>query len=126
MEVKIKLEELLSVYNTLKAIIDDKQSNIDSLLKFKLLGIMKKCQTHVANFDFVRNEKVVQYGQKTKKGTYQITKENKVALGKYNHDINKLLKSEVQINIEKLKVDQIFNKGIKAEYLIGLYPIIEQ
>jgi len=126
MGIRLQIRELLTINQALKTIIDDKQSNVDALLKFKLLGIMKEFQPHVENFEFIRNEKIVQYGQKTKRGNYQITKDNKTAMDKFKHDIDKILMSEVSLNIEKLKASCIFDKGVKAEYLIGLYPIIEQ
>ena len=41
MEIKLKLGEVLNLNQILKIIIDDSQSKIDLLLKFKLLGTKK-------------------------------------------------------------------------------------
>jgi len=126
MAIKLRLNEVLSVNECLKAIIDDNQSKTDALFKFRLLGIMKEISSHVSNFNVVRNEKIIEYGERTKKGNYQISKENKDAMTKFNYDMDALLKSEVTINIDKLKANDVFNRGVKAKYLIGLYPIIEK
>ena len=32
----------------------------------------------------------------------------------------------MEINIQKLKPSDVFDKGLPAEYLVGLYPIIEE
>ena len=126
MEMKLKLREVLNLNQILKIIIDDSESKIDSLLKFKLLGIMKSIEPLVQNFEIIRNEKINEYGEPTDDGRVQISVENKDAIKKFNEDINKLASEEVSINITKFKPSDIFDKGLKAEYLIGLYPIIEE
>lgn len=126
MEMKLKLGEVLNLNQILKIIIDDSESKIDSLLKFKLLGIMKSIEPLIQNFEIIRNEKINEYGEKTDDGRVQISVENKDAIKKFNEDINKLANEEISININKFKPSDIFDKGLKAEYLIGLYPIIEE
>lgn len=125
MQEKLQLREILNINQTLKTIIDDKQANIDVLLKFKLLGIMKAIEPTISNYNIICNEKIIEYGEKTKKGNYQISLTNKECINKFNADIEKVLNSEIIVNIEKLKAIEVFNKGVKAEYLIGLYSIIE-
>lgn len=125
MDIKLKLAEVINIYQTLKIIIDDGEE-INSLFKFKLLGIMKCIEPTIANFEIIRNEKIIKYGKETKDGNIQIPKDDTDAIEKFNKDISELINSEVSINIQKLKVSDIFNKGVKAEYLVGLYPIIEE
>ncbi|MBQ4523315.1 MAG: hypothetical protein IJA10_10250 [Lachnospiraceae bacterium] len=124
MEMKLKLGEVLNLNQTLKVIIDDTESKIDSLLKFKLLGVMKSIEPLIQNFEIIRNEKINEYGEKTDDGRVQISVENKEAIQKFNEDINKLANEEVSVVITKFKPDDIFDKGLKSEYLMGLYPII--
>ena len=126
MEIKLKLGEVLNLNQILKIIIDDSESKIDSLLKFKLLGIMKSIEPLIQNFEIIRNEKINEYGEKTDDGRVQISVENKDAIKKFNEDINKLANEEISININKFKPSDIFDKGLKAEHLLGLYPIIEE
>ena len=126
MEMKLKLGEVLNLNQILKIIIDDSDSKIDSLLKFKLLGIMKSIEPLVQNFEIIRNEKINEYGEPTDDGRVQISVENKDAIKKFNEDINKLASEEVSINITKFKPSDIFDKGLKSEYLVNLYPIIEE
>lgn len=126
MEITLQFSEVLSMNKTLKAIIDDSQTKIDSLLKFKLLGIMKILEPHISIFESIRNEKIIEYGEPIENGVFQIPVNNTDVVEKFNSDLRKILDSNVAININKLKADEVFNKGVKAEYLMHLYSIIEE
>ena len=125
MEIRLKLQEVLSINNALKMIIDDTQTKVDPLFKFRLLGIMKAIEPNIANFELIRNEKIAEYGEKKEDGSVQISMDNTEAVEKFSKDINKIVESEVVINIVKLKASDVFDKGARAEYLMVLYPIIE-
>ncbi len=68
----------------------------------------------------------MEYGEKDDNGNIKISADDKDSIKKINDDLTAVLNSDVSINITKLKSGDIFNKGIKAEYLIGLYSIIEE
>lgn len=125
MEIKMTLNELLGINHTLRQIIDDDKKEIEPLLKFRMLGIMKSIEPHVINFEAVRNETVARYGEKSEDGTVRIAAENTEAIDSFNKELSTLLSSEVAVNINKLKPEDIFNRGVSSEYLIGLYTIIE-
>lgn len=124
MEVTLKLKDVLNLNNALKAIIDD--IDIDALLKFRLLGIMKEIESHVTNFNLICNEKIAEYGKKDDEGNITIPSEDKEAIRKFNEVMRKVTDSDVSIHVIKIKSKEIFSKGIKSEYLIGLYPIMEE
>ena len=87
---------------------------------------MKSIEPFVQNFELIRNEKINEYGEKTDDGRVQISAEDKEKFEKFNDDINKLINDEVSVSITKFKPADIFDKGLKVEYLIGLYPLIEE
>ena len=126
----MKLKDILNINQILKMIIDNSELNIDVLLKFKLLGIMKNIEVPINNFDIIRNEKIREYGKETedKNGnkTIGIDIDDKECMKKFSNDLNKILDSDVEINIQKLKPSDVFDKGLPAEYLVGLYSIIEE
>ena len=124
MEIKMTLNEVLGINHTLRQIIDDDKKEIEPLLKFRLLGIMKSIEPHVINFETVRNEAVARYGEKTEDGNILISADNKEAVESFNAEMSKVVGSEVSVNIEKISPADIFNKGVGSEYLIGLYAII--
>ena len=128
--MKIKLGNVLEINNVLKSIIDDTELKIDALFKFKLLGIMKNFEIPIANFEVIRNEKIKEYGKELEdengNKSIGIDANDKDTIVKFSEDINKVIESEVDVNIEKLKAIDVFDKGLPTEYLVKLYPIIEE
>lgn len=65
--MKLKLKELMILNQILKNMIDqDNDRKIQTLFKFKILGILKNMETPIANFEVIRNEKIKEYGTKKK------------------------------------------------------------
>ena len=128
--MKIKLGNVLEINNVLKSIIDNTELKIDALFKFKLLGIMKNFEIPIANFEVIRNEKIKEYGKELEdengNKSIGIDANDKDTIVKFSEDINKVIESELDVNIEKLKAIDVFDKGLPTEYLVKLYPIIEE
>lgn len=124
--MKIKLGTVLDLNAMLKAIIDNTELKIDSLLKFKLLGILKNIEIPVNNFEVVRNEKIREYGKENDEGNIGISADDTESMEKFTKDMNDVINSDVEVNIQKLKATDVFDKGLPAEYLVGLYSIIEE
>ena len=128
--MKIKLGNILEINNVLKSIIDNTELKIDALFKFRLLGIMKNLEVPIANFNVIRDEKIKEYGKELEdengNTSIGIDANDKDAIAKFSEDINKVIDSEVDVNIEKLKAIDVFDKGLPTEYLVKLYPIIEE
>ena len=128
--MKIKLGNVLEINNVLKQIIDNSELKIDALFKFRLLGIMKNLEVQITNFNVIRDEKIKEYGKELEdengNTSIGIDANDKDAIAKFSKDINKVIDSEIDVNIEKLKAIDVFDKGLPADYLVGLYPIIEE
>ena len=128
--MKIKLGNVLEINNVLKQIIDNTELKMDALFKFRLLGIMKNLEVPIANFNVIRDEKIKEYGKELEdengNKSIGIDANDKDAIAKFSEDINTVIDSEVDINIEKLKAIDVFDKGLSTEYLVKLYPIIEE
>ena len=58
MKKKLELYKVINANEILKRLIENKDLNINCILKFKLLGIMKELEPVVANFEYVKNEKI--------------------------------------------------------------------
>ena len=124
--MKIKLGTVLDLNAMLKSIIDNTELKIDSLFKFKLLGILKNIEIPVNNFEAVRNEKIREYGKENDEGNIGISADDTESMEKFTNDLNEVINSDVEVNIQKLKAVDVFDKGLPADYLVGLYPIIEE
>ena len=128
--MKIKLGNVLEINNVLKQIIDNSELKIDALFKFRLLGIMKNLEVPIANFTVIRDEKIKEYGKELEdengNKSIGIDANDKDTIIKFSEDINKVIDSEVDVNINKLKPVDVFDKGLPADYLVRLYHIIEE
>ncbi|MCI8993048.1 MAG: hypothetical protein HFG80_10095 [Eubacterium sp.] len=120
----MKLYEVLNLNEIMKKVIDDQTLKIDSLTKFKLLGIMKVLEPHIQNFEIIRNEKIKEFGKEDGDGNVLIGKEDTDAMRQFNDSLSDIINSDLNITFEKIKANDIFNKGLPAEYLVALYPVI--
>lgn len=126
MKLTLKLGDIIHIYQTLKTIIDDADTKADALFKFKLLGMMKSLESHVANFEILRDEKIREYGTETEDGKISISEKDTEQIKKLNEDLSPIIDSEVEIHITPLQAKEIFDNGVRAEYLVGLYPVIRE
>lgn len=120
----MKLYEVLNLNEIMKKVIDDQTLKIDSLTKFKLLGIMKVLEPHIQNFEIIRNEKIKEFGKEDGDGNVLIGKEDTDAMRQFNDSLSDIINSDLNVTFEKIKANDIFNKGLPAEYLVALYPVI--
>lgn len=121
----MKLATVLSLNDVLKQIIDN-ETIPDVSLKFKLLTIAKALENHVLHFQMLRNQKIKEYGQEDDEGTIAIALSDSVSMEKFSADMKALMDTEVMVNLTKLKPEDVFNKGLPSEALVGLYEIIEK
>ncbi|MDE6169441.1 MAG: hypothetical protein K2G28_13400, partial [Acetatifactor sp.] len=99
---------------------------INVLLKFRLLGILRSMEPYVSNFEIVRNEKIMEYGKENEDGGYQIPAEDTDAINRFQSDLEQVLDSDVTVSMELLKPEEIFDKGLKSEYIISIYSLIRE
>lgn len=122
----LKLGEVINIYQALQGIIDDEKSNIEALFKFKLLGMMKKLDVHIQNFEIIKNDKIKEYGVKMEDGNIGIPPENEELMEKFKKSLEPVLLSDIDVDIEKFKAREICSQGVRSNYLLGLYSIIEE
>jgi hypothetical protein len=130
--MKMTLNEALVLNDIVKALIDNKDMKISAIFKFKLLGIAKELENPVANFYAVRESKIAEYGTEAedengnKLGHFEIKMDNTEAMGKFKNDLDELVQKEIEVNIQKLKVQEVFDAGVPSDYLVKLFNIIEE
>ena len=92
---------------------------------------MKDIEPSIANFEIIRNDKIREFGQSVKNEqgnivSYEIPQDDEAAVQKFRESLEELLNTDAKITIHKLKAGEVFDKGLSAEYLVNLYPIIEE
>lgn len=125
MDITMKLANALAINDVLKQIIDNDQIE-DISLKFRLLTIAKSFESHAMNFQMIRNQKIKVYGQEDADGNIAISVNDSASMQRFSDDMNALLDTEVTLQLSKLKPEDVINKGLSSEQLIGLYEIIEE
>lgn len=125
MDITMKLANALAINDVLKQIIDNDQIE-DISLKFRLLTIAKSFESHAMNFQMIRNQKIKVYGQEDENGNIAISVNDSASMQRFSDDMNALLDTEVTLQLSKLKPEDVINKGLSSEQLIGLYEIIEE
>lgn len=138
----MKVKEVLNYNRIIKAIIDN-ANDVNSLVKFKLLGMLKQFEPIVANFETIRDEKIVKYGKTTEDGQIAIispkkddfendeefekaSKEYEDIIKKFTSEMDEVLDSEIDIEIKKFNYDDIMNAGVPSDYLVAIYALIEE
>ena len=136
------VRDIMQYDGIIKSIIDNSK-NVNTLIKFKLLGMCKQFEPIVANFETIRNEKIAENGTANESGGISILppdkenfendedyekarKEFDDTLAKINEELNEILDSEADITIKKFKATEIIESGIPASYLIDIYDLIEE
>ncbi len=129
--MKLKMYNIINIYTTIKTLIENENFN-DSILKFKMLGILKSLESPISNYQTIQYDTIKELGipilndNGKETGNYTIPPDNKETIEKYIQTMNQLGETEIDIPLDKFKASVIFNKGITAEQLIHLYPIIEE
>lgn len=123
MKKKLELYKVINANEILKRIIDNKDLNINCISKFKLLGIMKELEPVVANFEFVKNEKIKEYGKEDENGQVSINPEEEPEMfKKYQEEIQELLSTAVKV--DTIKAADVIDKDIPADALVAIYDLI--
>lgn len=130
--MKMTLNDALVLNDIVKGMIDNTDLKISSIFKFRLLGIAKNLEMPVSNYQMIREEKIREYGTEVvddegnPTGGIEIKAEDKDARKKFEDDMIKFINTEVEVDIPKLKVQEVFDAGVPSDYLVHLFNIIEE
>lgn len=131
MKKTMKLYEATNIYEVAKNIIEDKNSTISSLSKFKLLGIVRSFSGVYTDYEQTRQDLVKKYGEpvldKEGKETGNIEiKRDSENMNKFVEEMNVLRNQNVDVEFSAIKVDELFNLGLSAELCTVFMPIVEE
>ena len=138
----MKVGTVLNYNRVLKSIIDN-ATDVNSLIKFRFLGMLKQFEPIVTNFETIRDEKIKEYGTTDNDGRIGIFEPKEDAfetvtdfeeahkkyvetINKFNDDLDAILDSDSEIEIKKFKYTDIIDAGLSADYLMAIYDLIEE
>nr|DAU01311.1 MAG TPA: Protein of unknown function (DUF1617) [Caudoviricetes sp.] len=131
MKKTMKLYEATNIYEITKGIIENKDSDITSLSKFKLLGIIRSFSGIYTDYDQTRQDLVKKYGEPVldnegnKTGNIEIKKDSE-NMDKFVEEMNVLRNQNIDVEFTSMTVDELFNLGLSAELYTIFMPIVEE
>lgn len=127
----MKLYEAVNIYEITKNIIEDKNSDITPLSKFKLLGIIRGFAGVYTDYEQTRQDLIKTYGDKVideegnETGNIEIKKDAD-NWDKFVSEINTIRNQDVDVEFTPISVDELFNMGLSAEICSVFVPIVKQ
>ena len=131
MKKTMKLYEATNIYEITKGIIENKDSNITSLSKFKLLGIIRSFSGIYTDYEQTRQDLVKKYGEPVldkegnKTGNIEIKKDSE-NMDKFVKEMNVLRNQNIDVEFTSMTVDELFSLGLSAELYTIFVPIVEE
>lgn len=131
MKKTMKLYEATNIYEITKGIIENKDSDITSLSKFKLLGIIRSFSGIYTDYDQTRQDLVKKYGEPVldnegnKTGNIEIKKDSE-NMDKFVEEMNILRNQNIDVEFTSMTVDELFSLGLSAELYTIFMPIVEE
>lgn len=127
----MKLYEATNIYEITKGIIENNDSNITSLSKFKLLGIIRSFSGIYTDYDQTRQDLIRKYGdpvlddEGNKTGNIEIKKDSE-NMDKFVEEMNILRNQNIDVEFTSMTVDELFSLGLSAELYTIFMPIVEE
>lgn len=127
----MKLYEATNIYEITKGIIENNDSNITSLSKFKLLGIIRSFSGIYTDYDQTRQDLIRKYGEPVlddegnKTGNIEIKKDSE-NIDKFVEEMNILRNQNIDVEFTSMTVDELFSLGLSAESYTIFMPIVEE
>ena len=131
MKKTMKLYEATNIYEITKGIIENNDSNITSLSKFKLLGIIRSFSGIYTDYDQTRQDLIRKYGEPVlddegnKTGNIEIKKYSE-NMDKFVEEMNILRNQNIDVEFTSMTVDELFSLGLSAELYTIFMPIVEE
>lgn len=136
------VNDVLNYDRIIRNIIDNVEE-VNSLTKFKFLGMLKQFEPIVLNFNTIQNDKIKKYGTQNAQGELGVFVPNiddysneddyknaysefEATIEKISDELNEVLESEVNLDIKKFKSDDVIDVGIPSDYLVAIYDLIEE
>ena len=124
--IKITLQEVLDAKPGLEVI---SRSAVNGINAFKIGRIIRDINKEIEVFDEERKKYIEKYAMRdekngivTENGMIKIKEEN---IPLYNQALQKMLETEIEINTEKMSIDDLANVSITPQQAMGMEKFFE-
>lgn len=125
--IKIKLGELVNSTEVLQKL---SQTELKAKLSWAVTKLLKAADKEMQDFNEARMNLIQKYGEKDENGEL-ITDENKnckipeAGLQKFSAELNELVETEIEINVNPLNIDDLEDKEFTPAEMAILEPFID-
>ena len=131
MKKTMKLYELTNIYEVAKNIIENKNSTITSLSKFKLLGVIRSFSGIYNDYEQTRQDLVKKYGEPVLDGEGKETgnievKRDSENMNKFVEEMNILRNQNIDVEFNAITVEELFKMELSAEICAVFMPIVAE
>ncbi len=126
--IKIKMSDLLNSTETLQKL---SQKELKARLALSIARLLKEAEREIQNFNEVRMNLIKKYGEKDENGEL-ITDDNgncKIVpdgVEIFSKELNEAISTEIEINANKLRIDDLDNLDFTPSDMAVLEPFIEE
>ena len=125
--ITITMSDLLNSVETLQKL---SQKDFKAKLAWQIARLLKAAEAEVQSFNDARMAAIRKYGEKDEngelitdeKGSCKIVTEN---VETFSNEINDLVKTEVEINANKIKIEELENLDFTPGDMVILEPFID-
>ena len=125
--INLKMNDLLNATETLQKL---SQKELKAKLALQISRILKEGEREIQNFNEVRTNLINKYGEKDSEGQL-VTDENdncKIPndqVDNFSKELNELVNMDIEINANKVKLDDLENIDFTPADMFALEPFIE-
>lgn len=126
--ITLKMGDLLNATDTLQKL---SQQELKARLALQIARMLKEAEREIQNFNEIRMNLIKKYGEKDESGEI-ITDDNgncKIipeSVTVFSKELNELVEMEVEINANKIKLDDLDSLDFTPSEMVTLEPFIEE
>ena len=122
--MKVKVNEVLSAYPSLKKISNNDSYSISLQFKFKLALLIKDLEICIIQYQTQLNRLMKEYNTTIEEGNFIDRETKERPNNKFFLELSKIEDSDLDIEYEKIKIDKHIN-GVSANDLLILMPFFD-
>lgn len=125
--IKIKVSELLNGSEALQKLAG---TELKARLAWQVGRLLKAADVEIQGFNETRMNLIKKYGEKDENGEL-ITDEkdnckiNPESMSDFTNELNELIESEIEINANKIKIDDLDNQEFTPAEMAQLEPFVD-
>ena len=125
--IKLTVNEILTLNENLGKLMEQK---FPASITFTLARLIRFCSEEVKTFENARYQIAERYGKRNENGELDVNENGQVAINpdkikECNEEFAELLRSEIEINVNKIPLSAFDGLELTPKEMLSLEPIVE-